>query len=243
MSTWGRDRSPGKVAGLTSHLTTPGKYHGRPDSTTKLEAIACYLSLRPYRHPLQWSLPRQRKQTAPLQLHGEIIVERPFTVFTQRQKTWINLAASWAAMFSTTSSYIYYPAIVPLARDLGVTVLLLNLTMTSYLVMAAIAPAFMGDLADQTGRRPIYILIFTLLMGGDILIFTLLMGGNIGIVLQNSFPVLLVLRMVQATGASGLSAVAYGVISDVTVAKERGGYVGMPLSFVRDPPVTTNRLA
>ncbi|KAB5518693.1 major facilitator superfamily domain-containing protein [Coniochaeta sp. 2T2.1] len=123
-------------------------------------------------------------------------------------------------MFSTMSSYIYYPAIVPLARDLGVTVLLLNLTMTSYLVMAAIAPAFMGDLADQTGRRPIYILMFTLLI-----------CANIGIAMQNSFPALLVLRMVQATGASGLNAVAYGVISDVTVAKERGGYVGILLLF------------
>ncbi|OIW32625.1 MFS general substrate transporter [Coniochaeta ligniaria NRRL 30616] len=144
----------------------------------------------------------------------------PFTVFTRGQKIWINFSASWAAMFSTMSSYIYYPAIVPLARDLGVTVLLLNLTMTSYLVMAAVAPAFMGDLADQTGRRPIYILMFTLLI-----------GANVGIALQNSFPALLVLRMVQATGASGLNAVAYGVISDVTEAKERGGFVGIVLLF------------
>jgi MFS family permease len=117
---------------------------------------------------------------------------QPFTVFTRRQRIWINLAASWGAMFSTLSSYIYYPALLPLARDLGVTVLLLNLTMTSYLVAAAVAPAFMGDLADQTGRRPVYVLMFSLLI-----------GANVGIALQRSFPALLVLRMVQAAGASG----------------------------------------
>lgn len=137
--------------------------------------------------------PRQRTGVP-----GSGDIEQPFTVFTRGERIWINLAAAWGAMFSTMSSYIYYPAIVPLANDLGVTVLLLNLTMTSYLVMAAVAPAFMGDLADQAGRRPIYILMFSLLI-----------GANIGIAVQNSFPALLVLRMVQAAGASGKSIYRY----------------------------------
>ncbi|KAH8753094.1 major facilitator superfamily domain-containing protein [Diaporthe sp. PMI_573] len=143
---------------------------------------------------------------------------RPYTVFTKGQKRFISLVASFAAMFSTLMSYIYYPALVPMSRSLGVSVTLINLTVTSYLIVAAIAPAFMGDMADQAGRRPIYILMFTLLI-----------GANIGMALQDSYAALFVLRMLQSAGSSGLTSVAYGVIADITVAGERGGFVGSML--------------
>lgn len=118
----------------------------------------------------------------------------PFSVFTTLEKKWIAFVASFGAMFSTLSSYIYFPALVPMANDLGVSVALVNLTVTSYLIVAGIAPAFMGDIADQGGRRPAYILMFALVF-----------GSNIGLALQNSYPVLFVLRMVQSVGASGMS--------------------------------------
>lgn len=144
--------------------------------------------------------------------------ERPYTAFTKGQKRFISLVASFAAMFSTLMSYIYYPALVPMSRSLGVSVSLINLTVTSYLIVAAIAPAFMGDMADQAGRRPIYILMFTLLI-----------AANIGMALQDSYAALFVLRMLQSAGSSGLTSVAYGVIADITVAGERGGFVGTML--------------
>lgn len=116
----------------------------------------------------------------------------PYSVFTTAEKKWISNTASFGAMFSTLSSYIYFPALVPMANDLGVSVSLINLTVTSYLIVAGIAPAFMGDLADQGGRRPAYILMFTLVA-----------TSNIGLALQNSYAALFVLRMVQSAGASG----------------------------------------
>lgn len=150
--------------------------------------------------------------------------QRPYTAFTKGQKRFISLVASFAAMFSTLMSYIYYPALVPMSRSLGVSVALINLTVTSYLIVAAIAPAFMGDMADQAGRRPIYILMFTLLI-----------AANIGMALQNSYGALFVLRMLQSAGSSGLTSVAYGVIADITVAGERGGFVGsMLVAYVFD---------
>ncbi|KAK3343657.1 hypothetical protein B0T25DRAFT_521766 [Lasiosphaeria hispida] len=51
-----------------------------------------------------------------------------------------------------------------MAADLGVSVALINLTITAYLVVANVAPAFMGDLADQGGRRPAYLLMFVLVV-------------------------------------------------------------------------------
>ncbi|KAI1279075.1 MFS general substrate transporter [Xylaria sp. FL0933] len=147
-----------------------------------------------------------------------VLSVEPYTVFTQWQKRWINLQSSFAAMFSTLSSYIYFPALVPMAKDLHVSVALINLTVTSYLVVAAVAPAFMGDLADQGGRRPVYILMFLFML-----------GANVGMALQTSFPALLVLRTLQSAGASGLIGAAYGVIADITQKEERGGFVGVLL--------------
>ena len=95
-------------------------------------------------------------------------------------------------MFSTMSSFVYLPALVPISADLNVSLFLINLTVTSYLVVAGVAPAFMGDMADQNGRRPVYILMFSLMI-----------AANVGMALQTSFPALLVLRMVQSAGSSG----------------------------------------
>ena len=116
---------------------------------------------------------------------------QPYSIFTHREKRWICSVASFGAMFSTLMSYIYFPAIVPMSKDLGVSVGLINLTVTSYLVVAGIAPAFMGDLADQGGRRPAYILMFTLVL-----------ASNIGLALQDSYAALFVLRMLQSSGSS-----------------------------------------
>ena len=121
--------------------------------------------------------------------------DTPYSVFTKGQKLWISMSASFSAMFSTMSSYIYYPALVPVAHDLGVSVALVNLSVTTYLVVAAIAPAFMGDMADQSGRRPIFMLLFVLMI-----------AANVGIALQTSYAALLVLRMLQSAGASGTAA-------------------------------------
>lgn len=123
---------------------------------------------------------------------AQIPPDPPYSIFTSREKRWISSVASVGAMFSTLMSYIYFPAIVPMSKDLSVSVSLVNLTVTSYLIVAGIAPAFMGDLADQGGRRPAYILMFTLVL-----------VSNIGLALQRSYAALFVLRMVQSAGSSG----------------------------------------
>ncbi|KAK8110456.1 Major facilitator superfamily transporter [Apiospora kogelbergensis] len=138
-------------------------------------------------------------------------LSEPYTVSKPSQKLWISLITSFAAMFSTMSSFVYLPALVPISADLNVSLFLINLTVTSYLVVAGVAPAFMGDMADQNGRRPVYILMFSLMI-----------AANVGMALQTSFPALLVLRMVQSAGSSGLYGAAYGVIADISRIEDRG---------------------
>lgn len=116
----------------------------------------------------------------------------PYSGFTNLQRKQIALMVAFAAMFSPLSSFIYYPCIDSIAKDLGVTVELINLTITSYMIVSGIAPAIIGDFADKVGRRPIYIITFIIYF-----------AANVGLAMQRSYPVLLVLRMVQSAGSSG----------------------------------------
>ena len=115
-----------------------------------------------------------------------------YSAFFKNRKRWIACAASFAAMFSGLSSFIYYPTIEPLANALHTTVELINLTITSYQIVSGVAPSIIGDMADRTGRRPVYIIALT--------IYT---AANLGLALQSSYPGLFVLRMVQSAGSSG----------------------------------------
>lgn len=117
-----------------------------------------------------------------------------YSEFTKAQKRWIILLVAFAGMFSPLSSFIYYPAIHTIALDLRVTITLVNLTVTSYMIVSGITPAIVGDLADMIGRRPIYLATFLVYF-----------AANIGLALQRSYPALLVLRMLQSAGGSGKS--------------------------------------
>ncbi|KAL8808903.1 MAG: hypothetical protein Q9200_003907 [Gallowayella weberi] len=123
----------------------------------------------------------------------EVTIQREvYTVFRKWEKVYIVSLITLAAWFSTVSSFIYYPVITFVARDLRTTVAKINLTVTAYMVVSGIAPALIGDLADQAGRRPTYMITLVVYF-----------CANIGIALQDSFVVLLLLRMLQSAGISG----------------------------------------
>ena len=60
--------------------------------------------------------------------------EPPFSVFGAREKNFIVMIASLAALFSPLSTNIYYPALNTLSTDLHVSLTKINLTITTYLV-------------------------------------------------------------------------------------------------------------
>lgn len=61
-----------------------------------------------------------------------------YSVFSPGMKRYIVIAASCAGFFSPISSQIYFPAMNTLAKDLNVSISLINLTMTSYMVRSSI---------------------------------------------------------------------------------------------------------
>ncbi|KAM5372200.1 hypothetical protein ACJZ2D_007600 [Fusarium nematophilum] len=166
----------------------------------------------------------------------------PYSLFTKNERRWIVALISLAGWFSALSSFIYYPAIPIIAEDLHSSIGMIDLTVTSYLVVSAIAPAIVGDAADTFGRRPLYAATLAFYV-----------AANVGIALQHSAVALLLLRMLQSAGISGGQAplfplqhvfvmrlteevllgtfsVAYGVIADISAPSERGAFVSA-LSF------------
>lgn len=115
-----------------------------------------------------------------------------YSIFSTRQKKFAVLLIALASWFSPASSFIYFPAIVPLSESLGVSVSKINATVTSYLVVSAVSPAVLGRLADELGRRPVIV--------GMLVIYVL---ANIGLAVQNSYVALLLLRILQSAGMSG----------------------------------------
>lgn len=75
---------------------------------------------------------------------------------------------------------------------------------------------FIGDFADKAGRRPAYIVCFTIYI-----------AANIGLAIQNKYAALFVLRCLQSAGSSTTIALSSGVVSDVATASERGSYMGL----------------
>jgi multidrug resistance protein len=139
-----------------------------------------------------------------------------YSAFSTWKKRYIIVMVTWAAFISPTSANIYFPALNPLQEALGVSTTLINLTLTSYMIFQGLAPTIFGDLADMAGRRPAYILAFTVYL-----------GANIGLALQDTYAALFVLRCLQSSGSSGAIALGYGVVADLSTSAERGKYMGI----------------
>ncbi|KAI2619173.1 MFS general substrate transporter [Hypoxylon sp. NC1633] len=140
----------------------------------------------------------------------------PYTVFSPSLKRWIVAMNCISAFISPITANIYFPAIPALAKDLGVSIGQINLTLTTYMIFQGLAPTFFGDFGDIAGRRPAFIIAFVIYL-----------GANIGLALQRNYAALLVLRMLQSGGSSGTIALVYAVVADIAPSSERGKYMGI----------------
>jgi hypothetical protein len=63
------------------------------------------------------------------------VSDKPYSVFTPRQKRFIILASSIGTFISPLTSAIYFPALNTIASDLHVSISQINLTITIYMVI------------------------------------------------------------------------------------------------------------
>ncbi|KAI8193041.1 lysine-specific permease [Colletotrichum sp. SAR 10_65] len=137
-------------------------------------------------------------------------------IFDKRQKVLIIFLVSTAATFSGFASNIYFPALSTIADDLNVSVELINLTVTTYLIFQGLAPSLWGPISDVKGRKVAYI--------GTFLVF---FGACVGLAEIKTFAGLIILRCVQSMGSASTIAIGSGVIGDITTREERGGFMGV----------------
>lgn len=79
--------------------------------------------------PAEEDLEAKREEVA-----AAAAAEPPWSVFPSKEKAFVIIVGSFAALISPLSSSIYLPALNSLAHDMDVSVSLINLTITTYLV-------------------------------------------------------------------------------------------------------------
>ena len=173
------------------------------------------------------AIPHSRDEVALLETNDLEAVHRvpsgpAYSAFSQRQRKYIVTMVAFASFFSPLSANIYFPALTSISRDLRVSNELVNLSLTTYMIFQGLAPTVFGDLADMTGRRPVFLLGFIIYI-----------GANVGLALQDNYVALLVLRCLQSTGSSGTVALGNGVVADIASSGERGKFMGTSGSFLR----------
>jgi multidrug resistance protein len=161
------------------------------------------------------------------------VPEPPHSVFPKWQRVTYVYIASLAAFVAPVSSNIYLPAMLSIADELKVSLAKINLTITFFMVtilpptasreltqhvkiFQGIAPTIIGGISDRIGRRPAYLLSFTLFI-----------ASSIGLALQTNYAALLVLRCVQSCGSSGTAVLSSATVSDVATRQQRGSYIGL----------------
>jgi hypothetical protein len=130
----------------------------------------------------------EAQKATTLQADGETEGEA-HSAFSKNEKRFIVFMISMASFFSPLSAQIYFPVMPTLVKNYHLTTALINLTITTYLILQGLAPSFIGTFADSGGRRPAYILAFTVYL-----------AANIGLALQNSYAALMVLRCINGSG-------------------------------------------
>lgn len=148
-------------------------------------------------------------------LGHERVHDDRYTLFSTQERRLIVFLVSLAGVFSAFTAFVYFPALPSIASTISVSMELMNLTVTAYLIVQGIVPSILDEISDTQGRRIVYLAVFTIYC-----------VASIGLAYQSSYEALLMLRMLQSAGASGTVALAYGVIADIAPPHERGGFVG-----------------
>ncbi|KIJ61413.1 hypothetical protein HYDPIDRAFT_137722 [Hydnomerulius pinastri MD-312] len=148
----------------------------------------------------------------------EATQEKPFSIYTLKEKWFIVFLASVAAVYSPLSANIYFPAIPQISDAFHRSIELINLTVTVYMVFQGVSPMLWGSMADRIGRRPVFLACLLVLAASCL---------GLALVPTSEYWALLLLRCVQAAGSASTIALGAGVIGDISTPAERGGFFGL----------------
>ena len=99
---------------------------------------------------------------------------------------------------------MYLPSLPAIARDLGSTMELAQISVTVYLGVFAVAQLLLGPLSDMLGRRAT--------IGGGLVLFCL---GSLGCTMAGQMETLLLGRAIQALGGAAIAVTVPAVVRDL----------------------------
>lgn len=171
--------------------------------------------------PLPASPVAAESSTAPT---GSQNTSKPYSIFSSRHRRILTAILGIASTASPLSANIYLPLLPLLQTQYRSSAQAINLTLTLYVVVQAVMPAFFAPAADAHGRRLISIITY--------IIFTV---ASLGLAINDisgnrSYVALILLRAMSALGASACASITYGVVSDVCIPAQRGTMVGPAIS-------------
>lgn len=126
--------------------------------------------------------------------------EVPHSSFTRHQKWLLVFLASAASTVSGFASNIYFPALPSLAANFGVSITLINLTVTSYMILQGLSPPIWGAIADSSGRRIAYVSTYVVFL-----------AACLGLANAQNYATLVVLRCLQSAGSAVTIALGAGI--------------------------------
>lgn len=134
---------------------------------------------------------------------------------SQTKKGWILLAIYLATFMTAVESTIVITAANAIANSFGREIPI-ALLFSSYLFSSALSTPVFSRLADQYGKKPIFIIGLLLFMAG-----TFLCG------ISQSFFILVFFRLVQGIGAGGIMPITFSLIGDLFDYESRGRIMGL----------------
>ncbi len=65
-----------------------------------------------------------------------------YSVFSKSTRRWVVTLVTFTSFVSPMTANIYFPVLTPIAEDLGVSISLINLTLTTYMIFQAIVSVY-----------------------------------------------------------------------------------------------------
>lgn len=121
---------------------------------------------------------------------------------------------------------LYLPSLPAIARDLGSSIELAQLSVTVYLGVFALAQLFLGPISDVLGRRKT--------IGGGLILFLI---AGLACVLAPSIHVLLAARAVQALGGAAVAVTVPALVRDLYEKEDYARVMGLVMLVMAMAPL------
>jgi multidrug resistance protein len=139
-----------------------------------------------------------------------------YDIRTNRRRLVILVMLAMSGLVLPFSDSVYLPALASIEHDLNASTILVDYTISFYLIAAGIAGLVWGPLSDRYGRKIILLISFTLFLA-----FTIVC------ILARSIVVLLVFRSLQGAAISASFVVGQSAIVDMYPSAQLGFAMGL----------------